>query len=494
MLSNLIGIKLKNRMKLIEKDIQNPIQCQQNIMNKNIALAKDTMFGNKYNFQQIKTYNDFSKIPLSNYNDLRHYVEYAQNNKPDILWPGKTNWFAKSSGTTSNKSKFIPVTKESLELGHFKAGKDMLSLYLNNNPNSKILTGKSLMVGGSTNINKHKNSYSGDLSGIIIKNLPFWVQWKRSPSMQTALLENWDKKIKNIIQETKNKNITSISGVPSWTIIIINQLLKTMNLNCLREVWPNLELYMHGGISFANYQHSFKNYINTGEINYLELYNASEGFFGTQCENKNSDLLLFINHGIFYELIPIENECEKEDKIIPLEGAKTNTLYSIVISTNGGLWRYKIGDTIIFTSLKPYKIKIIGRTQSFINAFGEELHEDVANKGIQHACNNTQSIICEYTAGPLFFTDKSGCHEWYIEFKKPPRDINKFILSLDNKLKKLNSDYAAKREDDILLKKPKIKIMKENFFYDFLRNNRKLGGQNKIQRLHNNRNFLSKLI
>ena len=495
MLNNLIAIKIKNRIKLIERAIQNPIECQNKILINNIKYAKTTFFGDEHHFNIIENYSDFKdKVPLSDYLKLKGYIELSIKYKRDILWPGKIKWFAKSSGTTTHQSKFIPITKESLKLCHFKAGKDMLSLYLQNNPNSKILEGKSLMIGGSTNLNQFKYSYSGDLSAIIIKNLPIWVQIKRLPSMKTALLEDWEKKITNIIQESQNQNITNISGVPSWMAVIINQLMDKMNVTCLTDIWPNLELYMHGGISFQNYRKSFEHYINKKNINYMELYNASEGFFGIQNQKGKSDLLLLIDHGIFYEFIPIENGEEKEDEIISLENVQINKIYSMVITTNGGLWRYRIGDTIKFTSLIPYKIKISGRTQSFINSFGEELNEDVANLAIEYASNQTNSIVNEYTAGPLFFSDKTGSHEWMIEFQQKPKNLKKFIYLLDEKLKSLNSDYEAKRNNNILLKSPIIRIVDNNFFYLFLKRKNKIGGQNKIQRLHNNRFFLEELI
>ena len=369
----------------------------------------------------------------------------------------------------------------------------MLSIYLHNNPESNILKGKSLMIGGSTSIDKLNTYYTGDLSSIIIQNLPIWVQLKRLPSIKTSLLKDWDTKIKHIIDESKNKNITSISGVPSWTIIIMNQLMTNTQINCLSEVWPNLELYMHGGISFKSYRTSFKNLTKNKNINYLELYNASEGFFGIQNNPNKSDLLLLINHGIFYEFIPVENGIQLKENVVPLHKVKTNQIYAMIITTNSGLWRYEIGDTIIFTSTNPYKIKIVGRTQSFINAFGEELNEANANRAIEYACNKTNSIVKEYIAAPIFYQDKSGAHDWYIEFEKPPKNIKEFQSNLDKKLKSINSDYEAKRQKNILLKEPIINSMHKNFFYNLLKEQKKLGGQNKIQRLHNNRKFLKQI-
>ena len=370
----------------------------------------------------------------------------------------------------------------------------MLSIYLNNHPNSKILNGKSLMIGGSTKINKSNSYYSGDVSGIIIQNLPAWVQLKRSPSIKTALLGDWEKKIQHIIKETIAQNITNISGVPSWTMLIIEKLIKTKNTDTLHDIWPNLELYMHGGVSFENYKHTFSSYFDSKKINYLELYNASEGFFGIQNNPNKSDLLLLVNHGIFYEFIPIEHGQEIIDKTVAINNVKINTTYAMVISTNAGLWRYKIGDTVVFTSLKPYKIKIKGRLKSFINAFGEELHVSNANNAINYACQKTNSIIQEYIAAPFFYDNKSGCHEWIIEFKKKPDDLEKFNFYLDEKLKNINSDYEAKRAKNLLLKAPLIKVVKEKFFYNLLKEKNKIGGQNKIKRLYNDREFIEDLI
>ena len=494
MLNKLLAIKIKNRIKLIQKAIENPIDFQDKILTNNIQLSKKTFFGERHDFSNIKTYSQFTqKIPVQNYNSLKKYIDMSRMGQTNILWPGKTKWFAKSSGTTKNKSKFIPITTESLKKCHFQAGRDMLSIYLNYYPNSQILTGKSLMIGGSTSIHKNNNYYTGDLSAIIIQNLPRWVQLKRMPSIKTALIENWEQKIKQIIQESVNKNITSISGVPSWTMMILDQLMKKRNNQCLSEIWPNLELYMHGGINFDPYKNQFHKCMNSKKLNYLELYNASEGFFGIQNDFTKSDLLLLINHGIFYEFSTINDDTSKKE-VIPLQEVELNKVYSMIITTNGGLWRYEIGDTVMFTSLKPYKIKIIGRIQSFINAFGEELQENHANTALHYACIKTNAIIQDYIAGPYFYHDKSGAHEWFIEFKKPPENLENFKYILDNKLQALNCDYEAKRNASILLKKPIIHILKKKFFYEMLKIQNKIGGQNKIKRLYNNRDFITQLI
>ena len=494
-INNLLALKIKNRIKLINKVIQNPIGYQENLLKSHIDIAKNTLFGKKHNFEKIKSYENFIElVPIRDYNQFHPYIDLIKNQNADILWPGLIKWFAKSSGTSNNRSKFIPVTQESLENCHFQAGKDMLSIYLNNNPKSNILKGKSLMIGGSTNINKLNSYYSGDLSAIIISNLPFWVKSKQLPRIKTALLKDWEKKIEYIIQEVENKNITSISGVPSWTLIIINKLLEKRGEKYLTDIWPNLELYMHGGISFQNYKESFTKYTESKKINYLEIYNASEGFFGIQNNPEKSDLLLLVNHGVFYEFIPVQDGKEIIDNIVSIKNVKKNQTYSMVISTNAGLWRYKIGDTIRFTQLDPYKIQICGRITSFINAFGEELMVSHANEAIYYSSNKTNSIVNEYVAAPYFYNDKTGCHEWIIEFKKQPKDMKKFGLFLDEKLQKLNSDYEAKRFKDILLKPPKLRVVKTPFFYNILKEEKKIGGQNKIKRLSNDRKFIEYLI
>ncbi len=493
-INNIIATIIKKRIKSINTSIKNPIEHQNNILKTNIKYAQKTKFGKDHNFKKILCYNDFKKlVPIRSYEDMLPYIQMAKGQQKNIIWPGKIQWFAKSSGTTQNKSKYIPITNESLYDNHFKAGKDMLALYLEKNPKSKILNGKSLMIGGSTSIQSSQGFYVGDLSAIIIKNLPLWVQSKRLPSMKNALLDDWEKKIEKIIRETQNANIVSISGVPSWTIIIINEILSTQKKQHLSEIWPNLELYMHGGVSFDNYKNTFNNFFSS-KINYLETYNASEGFFGIQNDPAKSDLLLLIYHGIFYEFIPIKNGVEIQKETISLQDVKLNTCYALIISSNGGLWRYKIGDTIKFTSIHPYKIKITGRVQSFINAFGEELNVENANQAVKFASTKTEASINEFIAAPYFFTNKTGCHEWIIEFNKLPNDIQNFKYYLDEKLKDLNSDYEAKRFKNLLIKEPIIHIAKKKFFYHILKKQNKIGGQNKIKRLHNDRNFIEFLL
>ncbi len=493
-INRLISIKIKNRIKQITHVLENPFETQSQLLIKQLNFAKNTLYGQKHRFSEINNYNTFcEKIPISDYDKLKQYITLSQRYNKNILWPGKIKWYAKSSGTTSEKSKYIPISNESIYHCHFKAGKDMLAIYLNNYPQSKILNGKSLMIGGSTNINYNTGYSIGDLSAIIIKNLPIWVQLKQTPSTKTALLNDWEQKINAIFEETRNKNITSISGVPSWTIVILNKIINKLKIKHLNEIWPNLELYMHGGINFETYKRSFKKLISNN-IHYLELYNASEGFFAIQNETNKKDLMLLLNHGVFYEFIPVKNGKEYEDQIIPLNKVKLGIKYSMVITTNGGLWRYKIGDVIYFTSTNPFKIKIYGRTKNYINAFGEELMVNNANTAINITSIKTQSIVNEYSACPKFYSDNTGCHEWFIEFKNEPKNILEFINILDEELKKTNSDYEAKRYNNILLKKPIIRIVKLGSFHKRMKLKGKIGGQNKIPRLQNNRKFIEQLI
>ena len=492
-INNIISLLIKRRLKSIELSINSSINCQQKILMNHIKFSRNTMFGEKYKFQKIFNYDDFnSRLPIFNYDDLSKYINLSITKK-DILWPGRPKWFAKSSGTSNNKSKYIPVTMESLKNCHFKAGKDMLSLYLKNNSKTKILNSKSLMIGGSTNFEDLKYSYAGDLSAIIIKNLPFWVQQKRLPSMKTAIMEDWEEKVKNISNEVINSDISSISGVPSWTIKIISEVLKQNKIEKINDLWPNLELYMHGGTCFKNYKNTFNEFLSK-KINFMEIYNASEGFFALQNDLHKNDLLLLTNHGIFYEFAPITNGIADKNNIVDLKSVELNKNYSLILTTNGGLWRYEIGDTVYFTSLNPFKIVISGRTKCFINAFGEELSVENSDDAINYACIKTNSSVNEYIASPLFYNDKTGCHEWIIEFEKHPRDLVEFSHLIDLKLKSINSDYESKRFKNILLKKPIIRSAPKNFFFKILKEQNKLGGQNKIKRLHNERNFIDFLL
>jgi hypothetical protein len=417
------------------------------------------------------------------------------NGEQNILWNTPVSWFAKSSGTTSDKSKFIPVTEESLQDCHYKAAKDVLTMYYNFNPESDLLTGKGLVIGGSHTINQvNEEVQYGDLSAVLLQNSPFWASWLRSPELSIALMDEWENKIEKLAESTIKENVTSISGVPTWTLVLFKRILEITGKSCMADVWPGLELYMHGGVSFTPYREQFKKLIGK-DINYLEMYNASEGFFAAH-ENPNDDgMLLFVDHGIFMEFMPIEEYGSNHPKTIGLKEVEVGKNYGLVISTNGGLWRYLVGDTVQFTSLRPYKVKVSGRLKHFINAFGEELIVDNSDKAIAIASEKTGAIVNDYTAAPIYFSDSSnGAHEWLIEFEKDPSDISLFAQELDAALKTVNSDYEAKRHKDIALKGPVVKVLEKGVFNTWLKSKGKLGGQHKVPRLSNERIFLEEIL
>ena len=483
---------LKKRINQIELFKKFPNEVQQEVLRKLLVYNIDTEIGKKYDFKSIKNYKDFSnRLASSSYEDISKTIERVRQGEQNIFWSTPIKWFAKSSGTTNSKSKFIPISYESLDDCHYKAGKDMLSLYFNNNEDSQLLAGKCLRLGGSREIYEDNMSYYGDLSAIMIDNLPFWAELSSTPSQKTSLIPEWEEKVKAIIKESLNQKVTSFAGVPSWMLVLLNSVLKETKKDNILEVWENSEVYFHGGVNFEPYKSLYNKLFPSKKFKYYEIYNASEGFFAIQDQNNSSELLLMLDYGIFYEFIPIHNT----DKIIPLSEVELNVNYAIVITTNSGLWRYKIGDTVKFTSLNPYRIKVTGRTKHFINAFGEELIIENAENALAKTAEQNNCKVREYTAAPIYMSsDKSGTHEWLIEFSEHPKDLEKFIKSLDKNLKNMNSDYEAKRYKDSTMKMPKVIIARPNLFYDWLSSKNKLGGQNKIPRLSNSREFLDELI
>lgn len=485
---------MKKRVHQIDLFIKYPIEVQKEVLQSLVSTAKDTEYGKKYGFKDISSYEDFNKnVPLQDYDNLKLYVDRIIKNEQNLIWPTDIKWFAMSSGTTSDKSKFIPVSKASLEECHFKAGKDLLGLYYNQFPNAGLYKGKNLAVGGSAKINYlSKDSYFGDLSAIVIKNLPWWAEIKRTPSKEIALMDNWEEKIDKMAEATMKEDVSIISGVPSWTMVLMHKILDISGASSMREIWPNLELFMHGGVSFAPYREEFKKLIPDENMHYAETYNASEGFFGIQNDINSNDLLLMLDYGIFYEFIPMdEYDHANSKKVIPLSEVEVGKNYALVISTNGGLWRYIIGDTVAFTSTSPYKIKITGRTKSFINAFGEEIIVDNAEKAMQEASQATGASIRDFTGGPIYMEGKnSGGHEWLIEFIHQPDDFEKFKHIFDQTLKSVNSDYEAKRTNDLTLKFPTIINTPQGTFDNWLKSKQKLGGQHKVPRLSNNRTII----
>jgi hypothetical protein len=490
---NWLNIKRINQIELFKKY---PFETQQEILYQLLGKAASTEWGKKYEYSSITSIREYqSRFPVQTYEDITPYVERLRKGEANLLWPGEIKWFAKSSGTTSSKSKFIPMSREALEDCHYRAGKDILVIYTMQRPDTRIFSGKSLTLGGSHKMNQFSNdSLYGDLSAILIENAPFWVEIIRTPKQKIALLEDFEEKLELITRTTVNENVTNISGVPSWYLVLIKQILAYTGKSNLLDVWPNLEVFFHGGISFTPYREQYKKLIKGDQMNYMETYNASEGFFGIQDDPLSSDMLLMLDYGIFYEFIPADKINSDTAPVFTIGEVEKDINYAIIISTNGGLWRYLMGDTIVFTSLDPYRFIISGRTKHFINVFGEEVIVDNADKALESACKSTGAVIAEYTAGPVFMNSSSkGSHEWIIEFEKGPSDFNMFINILDDTLKSVNSDYEAKRFKDLNLVIPVVRSVPRGTFNKWLKVKKKLGGQNKVPRLSNTREFIEDL-
>ena len=486
---------LRKRYHQIELFLKYPLDVQDEVLRQLMDFAEDTVVGKEYGFTDMPKYDEFrNRVPIVSYEDIAPMIERTRRGEQNLFWPTTIKWFAKSSGTTNAKSKFIPVSNEALEDCHYKSSKDLLCLYLNNNENSQLFTGKSLRLGGSKELYEDNGTFFGDLSAILIDNMPLWAEYSSTPSNKVSLMSEWETKLEAIIEESIRENVTSLAGVPSWMLVLLNQVLEKTGKSHLFEIWENLEVYFHGGVSFTPYRDQYKKLLPRKRFNYYETYNASEGFFGIQDRNNADDLLLMLDYGIFYEFIPMESGKDRE-KAIPLWEVELDVNYAMVITTNAGLWRYKIGDTVRFTSKSPYRIKITGRTKHHINVFGEELIIENAEEALQQICAKTESEIMDYTAAPIFMTgNEKGAHEWIIEFRKPPKDVDYFTEVLDNALKALNSDYEAKRYNNITLKMPKVHVARKNLFHDWLKSKNKLGGQHKIPRLSNNREYIEELL
>lgn len=486
---------LKKRIHQIELFLKYPNEVQEELLLNLIRTAEKTRIGEQYQFESIRSYQTFSeRIPVSTYEDLEPLIEQTRKGEQNIFWPNPIKWFAKSSGTTNAKSKFIPVSADALENCHYKAAKDLLSLYLNNNEDSQLFTGKSLRLGGSKQLYADNNTFFGDLSAILIENMPMWAEFSSTPSNKVSLMNDWETKLGAIVNETRYENVTSLAGVPSWMMVLLNKVLEETGKESLLEVWPNAEVYFHGGVSFDPYREQYKKIFPSSDFQYYEIYNASEGFFAIQDLNNSNDLLLMLDYGIFYEFIPMDTYGTPEQKVIRLSEVELNKNYAIVITTNAGLWRYQIGDTVRFTSLNPYRIRVTGRTKHHINVFGEELIIENSDNAISKACQVTNTQVIDYTVAPVFMQGKEkGAHEWIIEFRKNPEDINLFNKVLDETLQTLNSDYEAKRHNNMTLNPPIVNVARTNLFYDWLKDQDKLGGQNKIPRLSNQRHYVEQL-
>lgn len=488
---------MKKRIHQIELFMKYPHDVQEEWFQSLISTAEATEWGKKYDYTSILTPEIFKeRVPIQDYDDIKGYVDRMIKGEQNILWPSDIKWFAKSSGTTSDRSKFIPVSEEALEECHFQGGKDMLTIFCHNKPENRVFTGKSVVIGGSSQINNFSpDSYYGDLSSILIRNLPFWAEFKRTPNMEVTLNPNFEEKIEQIAQITIKENVTSLAGVPTWNIVMAKRILEITGKDNLLEVWPNLEFYGHGGVSFKPYREQFHKLIPSDKMYYLENYNASEGYFGLQDESDSEDLLLMLDYGIYYEFLPMENMHEENPATLRLDQVEIGKNYALIISTNAGLWRYKIGDTIKFTSLSPYRFQISGRTKQYINTFGEEVIVDNAEQALAEASKLTNARIKDYTAGPIYFRDaQAGAHEWVIEFEEQPNDFKRFCEILDAKLREINSDYDAKRFKNMALRPPIVHNAPPDTFYKWMKSRGKLGGQNKVPRLSNNREYLDPLL
>ncbi|QZK91351.1 GH3 auxin-responsive promoter family protein [Flavobacterium sp. CHNK8] len=486
---------LKQRIHQIELFLKYPNEVQEELLMHLIQSSKNTVVGKEYEFASIQTYATFAeRVPISSYEELQPLIERTRQGEQNVFWETPIKWFAKSSGTTNAKSKFIPVSNEALEDCHYKGSKDLLCLYLNNNEDSELFVGKSLRLGGSSQIYEDKNTFFGDLSAILIENMPIWAEFSSTPSSKTSLMSEWETKIAAIINETKNENVTSFAGVPSWMLVLMNKMLEETGKGNLLELWPNLEVYFHGGVNFEPYREQYQKILPKKDFKYYEIYNASEGFFAIQDLNYSSDLLLMLDYGIFYEFIPMDTFGTPNQKVVRLADVVLFKNYAIVITTNSGLWRYMIGDTVRFTSLNPYRIRVTGRTKHHINVFGEELMVENTDQAIAKACKITQTEVVDYTVAPIFMEGKEkGAHEWMIEFKDNPTDVAEFQKVLDESIQALNSDYEAKRYNNMTLNPLVINVARKNLFYDWLKDRDKLGGQHKIPRLSNQRDYLEQL-
>lgn len=494
-INSLISLFTSKRLSQIDYFKTNPSEVQRNVLKELLTTAAKTEYGQKHHFHSISTAEQYrERLPIVHYEDIRELIAATMNGKPDLLWPEEIKWFAKSSGTTDAKSKFIPVTSSSLENCHFRGGKDIIAIFNRQNPDAQVFGGKTLALGGSSEIySTNTNCQCGDLSAILISNTPFWANFMKTPDASIMLMSNWEEKIEKICEITIKEDVRCLAGVPSWFLTLINKILEKTGKNNLHEVWPNLELFIHGGISFVPYREQYQRLLPDPKMKYLETYNASEGFFGIQDDPDDSSMLLMLDYGVYYEFMPVSELGNTKPRTLLLEEVETGVNYALIISTNGGLWRYMIGDTIMFTSTSPYKFKITGRTKLYINAFGEELIIDNATQALYRTCKETGTQVYEFTAAPVFMNEgKKGAHEWLIEFETPPANPEHFAELLDRELQKLNSDYEAKRL--LSLERLKLHIARPGLFNEWLKEKGKLGGQHKVPRLWNDRTHLEQLL
>jgi hypothetical protein len=496
-LTSILTKALRSRVGRIERFKKDPHRIQEAQLKKLVQKGARTKWGEANGLDRIDSVEGFrERTPINDYEALQPYIERAMKGEKHVLWPGRVRWFAMSSGTTAGRSKYIPITPASLQNCHYKGGKDMIALYLSQREDSKLYQGKSLVLGGSSKVTRMgSNARVGDLSSVLIENLPFWADLRRTPGRPVALMEDWEEKIEKMARITMEERVTNIAGVPSWTLVLLKRILAITGKENIMEVWPDLELFMHGGVSFTPYKEQFEKLIPAEGMAYLQNYNASEGFFSVQDRLGADDMLLMLDYGIYYEFIPLEEVHQENPTVLTLGEVEPGADYALVITTNGGLWRYMIGDTVRFTSTAPYRVQVSGRTKHFINTFGEELIIDNAEKALSQACEATGAAIEEYTGGPVYMDESSaGAHEWGIEFETPPDDLERFRDRFDEALCAVNSDYAAKRSYDLTLRKPVLHSLPRDAFYIWMKERGKLGGQNKVPRLSNDRSYLERIL
>lgn len=489
---------IKKRLLHIEHFKKNPEEVQLKGLDYLIKTAQNTVFGKKYYFSSINSLREFKEqVPVSSYEDLLPFINRTLKGEQGVLWPSKIQNFAKSSGTTSTSSKILPVSQESINNCHFQGGRDMLALYVNNYEGSKIFSGKNLSIGGNQESSSFGNSgaFIGNISAIVMKNLPFWAQYKRTPGLDITMMDSWEEKIKRMCQETTLQNVTSMAGSPMWVFLLLQHIFYEKKAVCIQEIWPNLEVFFHGSVSLLPYRPLFDLIDRNRSMRYLEVYNATEGFFGLQDKANDPSLLLMLDYNVFYEFIATEDFNSKDPKIYSLEEVELNRNYTLLISTNSGLWRYKLGDTIRFTELKPFRFIITGRTKHCLNLFGEDLFIEHAEIALDIACKQTGAITENYTAAPRYFKSKTkGCHEWVIEFAREPSNMKEFTGILDRELSIINADYKSKRKGNAAIEMPVVQRVAAGTFYNWLKYKDKLGGQHKIPRLSNSREFVEELL
>ena len=492
------NLVMKSRIEDIEYSVNNPHETQHEVLKQLLEKARNTCYGKEHGFKNIRNYEQFTKaVPLNDYQDLLPYIERLLKGEQNMLWPTPIKWFAKSSGTTGSKSKIIPVSTEGLEECHYQGGRDMLALYIRNYPDAKLFSGKNLSIGGSqeSNFSDKSDYYTGNISAIVMKNLPFWAQFGRTPGLEVTMMNDWEEKIRKIAEITADQRVTSMAGSPMWMLLLLQHIIREKNIKYIQDIWPDLEVFFHGSVSFAPYRPLFESLDRDNSLRYLEIFNATEGFFGLQDQKDDPSLLLMLNYGIFYEFIPEKEYNLQQPRVIPLSEVEEGKNYSMIISTNSGLWRYKIGDTVKFTSTSPYRFTISGRTKHCINVFGEDLFVEHAEKAMSVACQKTGAVLRDFTAAPFFYDrSKKGYHEWLIEYVNPPSDPEAFRQILDVELRNLNEDYSSKRKQDIAIEAPVVKELAAGSFYEWLKRKGKLGGQHKVPRLSNSREFVEELL